>query len=112
MDGKIVETTMGRVIIGELLPENLPFEVVNQVLSKKALAKLIDYTYRYAGTKDTVILTDRLKDIGYEYATRAGISICINDMKIPLAKEDKVEQAESDVARCRTAILRRSDHLR
>ncbi len=97
MDGKIVDTTMGRVLIGELLPENLPFEVVNQVLSKKALAKLIDYTYRYAGTKDTVILTDRLKDIGYEYATRAGISICINDMKIPLAKEDKVERAESDV---------------
>ncbi len=97
-DGKIVETTMGRVIIGELLPEKLPFEVVNQVLKKKALAKLIDFTYRYAGTKDTVILTDRLKDIGYEYATRAGISICINDMKIPLAKEDMVEKAETEVA--------------
>ncbi|NNK57570.1 MAG: DNA-directed RNA polymerase subunit beta' [Desulfofustis sp.] len=97
-DGKMVETTMGRVIIGELLPTSIPFEVVNQVLKKKALAKLIDFTYRYAGTKDTVILTDRLKDIGYEYATRAGISICINDMKIPLAKEDMVEQAETEVA--------------
>ncbi|MBT8344872.1 MAG: DNA-directed RNA polymerase subunit beta' [Desulfofustis sp.] len=97
-DGKMVETTMGRVIIGELLPKSIPFEVVNQVLKKKALAKLIDFTYRYAGTKDTVILTDRLKDIGYEYATRAGISICINDMKIPLAKEDMVEQAETEVA--------------
>ncbi len=97
-EGKLVETTMGRVIIGELLPKKIPFEVVNQVLKKKALAKLIDFTYRYAGTKDTVILTDRLKDIGYEYATRAGISICINDMKIPLAKEDMVEKAEKDVA--------------
>ena len=97
-DGKMVDTTMGRVIIGELLPEKIPFEVVNQTLKKKALAKLIDFTYRYAGTKDTVILTDRLKDIGYEYATRAGISICINDMKIPLAKEDMVEKAETDVA--------------
>ncbi len=97
MDSKLVETTMGRVIIGELLPKNLPFEVVNQVLTKKALAKLIDFTYRYAGTKDTVILTDRLKDTGYEYATKAGISICINDMKIPLAKEDMVERAETDV---------------
>ena len=97
-EGKIVETTMGRVIIGDLLPKSIPFEVVNQVLKKKALAKLIDFTYRYAGTKDTVILTDRLKDIGYEYATRAGISICINDMKIPLAKEDMVEQAETEVA--------------
>ncbi len=98
MDGTMVETTMGRVIIGELLPKKLPFEVVNQVLKKKALAKLIDHTYRHAGTKDTVILTDRLKDIGYEYATRAGISICINDMKIPLAKEDMVEKAEAAVA--------------
>jgi len=98
MNGAMVETTMGRVIIGELLPTKLPFEVVNKVLNKKALAKLIDFTYRYAGTKDTVILTDRLKDIGYEYATRAGISICINDMKIPLAKEDMVETAETAVA--------------
>jgi len=97
MDGKLVDTTMGRVLLGELLPEKLPFSEVNKVLSKKALAKLIDYTYRYAGTKATVILTDRLKDIGYEYATRAGISICINDMKIPLAKEDMVEKAETDV---------------
>ncbi len=97
-DGKMVDTTMGRVIIGELLPKKIPFEVVNQTLKKKVLAKLIDFTYRYAGTKDTVILTDRLKDIGYEYATRAGISICINDMKIPLAKEDLVEKAEAGVA--------------
>jgi DNA-directed RNA polymerase subunit beta' len=97
MDGTMVETTTGRVIIGELLPKNLPFSAVNKVLSKKALAQLIDYTYRYAGTKDTVILADRLKDIGYEYATRAGISICVNDMKIPLAKDDTVELAEKEV---------------
>ena len=97
MDGAMVNTTMGRILLGELLPEKVPFSEVNKVLSKKALAKLIDYTYRHAGTKATVILTDRLKDIGYEYATRAGISICINDMKIPLAKEDMVEKAERDV---------------
>jgi DNA-directed RNA polymerase subunit beta' len=97
MDGAMVDSTMGRILLGELLPEKVPFSEVNKVLSKKALAKLIDYTYRHAGTKATVILTDRLKDIGYEYATRAGISICINDMKIPLAKEDMVEKAERDV---------------
>jgi len=97
MDGKIVETTMGRIILGDLLPKSIPFNEVNKVLSKKALAQLIDYTYRNAGTKDTVILADRLKDIGYEYATKAGISICINDMKIPLSKEDFVEKAETDV---------------
>lgn len=97
MDGEIVETTMGRIILGDLLPKSIPFNEVNKVLSKKALAQLIDYTYRNAGTKDTVILADRLKDIGYEYATKAGISICINDMKIPLSKEDFVEKAETDV---------------
>ena len=97
MDGKLIDTTMGRVVLGELLPKNVPFSEVNKVLSKKALAKLIDYVYRHSGTKDTVILADRLKDIGYEYATRAGISICINDMKIPLSKEDLVEKAEKEV---------------
>ncbi len=97
MDGKLVDTTMGRIILGDILPDSIPFQEVNKVLSKKALAQLIDYTYRNAGTKDTVILADRLKDIGYEYATKAGISICINDMKIPLSKEDFIEKAEKDV---------------
>ncbi len=95
--GQLVETTMGRIILGEILPKVIPFEEVNKVMSKKALAQLIDFTYRNAGTKETVILADRLKDIGYEYATQAGISICINDMKIPLNKEEFVEKAEKDV---------------
>lgn len=95
--GELVDTTMGRILLGELLPASVKFEEVNKVLTKKALAKLIDHTYRHAGTKDTVILADRLKDTGYEYATRAGISICINDMKIPLEKENFVEKAEKDV---------------
>ncbi len=88
---------MGRILLGELLPHSVKFEEVNKVLTKKALANLIDHTYRHAGTKDTVILADRFKDTGYEYATRAGISICINDMKIPLEKENYVEKAEKDV---------------
>ncbi|MBC8208716.1 MAG: DNA-directed RNA polymerase subunit beta' [Desulfobulbaceae bacterium] len=97
IDGAMVETTMGRILLGELLPDSVPFAEINKVMSKKALAKLIDYTYRHAGSKDTVILADRLKDRGYEYATRAGISICINDMKIPMDKEDLVEKAEQEV---------------
>ncbi len=96
-NGELVDTTLGRILIGELLPPAVKFEEVNKVLTKKALAKLIDHTYRHAGTKETVILADRLKDIGYEQATQAGISICINDMKIPLAKEQFVEKAETDV---------------
>ncbi len=95
--GELVDTTMGRILLGELLPDSVKFEEVNKVLTKKALANLIDHTYRHAGTKDTVILADRLKDTGYEYATRAGISICINDMKIPLEKENYVEKGERDV---------------
>ena len=96
-DGEIVDTTMGRIILGELVPKSVPFSEVNKVLTKKALAKLIDNSYRHAGTKDTVILADRLKDIGYEYATRAGISICINDMTIPKIKGELVGKAEKDV---------------
>lgn len=97
MDGQIVDTTMGRILLGGLLPASVPFAEINKVMSKKALAQLIDFTYRHGGIKETVILADRLKDIGYEYATRAGISICINDMKIPTSKEDLIEQAENDV---------------
>ncbi len=97
MDGALVETTVGRILLGELLPEKVPFSIINKVLNKKELAKLIDYTYRHAGTKETVILADRLKDMGYEYATRAAISISINDMMIPVGKEDILNNAEENV---------------
>jgi len=98
IDGELVETTIGRILVSELLPASVPFSLVNKELSKKELAFLIDYTYRHAGTKDTVILADRLKDMGYEYATRAGISICINDMMIPVRKEEFVEESEKEAA--------------
>ena len=95
---EMIKTTVGRVIVSELLPDSVPFALVNKELSKKELGFIIDYTYRHAGTKDTVILADRLKDLGYEYATRAGISICINDMKIPVRKEEFVEESEREAA--------------
>ena len=63
IDGKLVETTVGRVLIGDLLPANIPFETVNKVMTKKTLAQLIDYTYRHAGTKKTVIFLVGLKDL-------------------------------------------------
>ncbi len=98
IQGSLVQTTIGRMLVGELLPGPVPFSLVNKELSKKELAFLIDYTYRHAGTKDTVILADRLKDLGYENATKAGISICINDMMIPVKKEEFVEDAETEAA--------------
>ncbi|MCW5213748.1 DNA-directed RNA polymerase subunit beta', partial [Desulfobulbus sp. US5] len=98
LNGELVATTIGRILVGELLPKTVPFAVVNKELSKKELGFLVDYTYRHAGTKDTVILADRLKDLGYEQATQAGISICINDMKIPVNKEEFVEESERKAA--------------
>ncbi|MFZ5776471.1 MAG: DNA-directed RNA polymerase subunit beta' [Thermodesulfobacteriota bacterium] len=95
--GEFVETTVGRVLLGELLPDSVPFALVNQMMGKKQLAKLIDYTYRYAGTKATVILADRLKDMGYEFSCRASISICINDMMIPVSKDERLAEAETAV---------------
>ena len=93
----LVETTVGRLMVAELLPDAVPFEHVNKVMTKKALAKLIDFSYRHAGTKETVILADRLKDLGYEHATRAGVSIGINDMLIPVNKEDITDKADAEI---------------
>ncbi|HLG21771.1 MAG TPA: DNA-directed RNA polymerase subunit beta', partial [Candidatus Manganitrophaceae bacterium] len=95
--GALVETTVGRVILGEILPPRIPFSAVNQVLNKKELVKLIDTAYRESGHRDTVVLLDRIKDIGYQYATKAGISICIDDMHIPTKKEALIEKAKKDV---------------
>ncbi|MBU0485122.1 MAG: DNA-directed RNA polymerase subunit beta' [Proteobacteria bacterium] len=97
IDGVLVNTTAGRIIVGELLPDTVPFSMVNKVLTKKELANLIDHTYRHAGSKSTVILADRLKDLGYEFSTRAGISISINDMMIPVSKDDILSKSEGDV---------------
>jgi len=94
---EMVDTTVGRVLLSDLLPESMPFKTINKVLTKKELAKLIDYAYRHVGTKATVILADRLKDIGYEYATRAAISISINDMMIPVNKDDILSKSEKMV---------------
>ena len=75
----------------------IPFKEVNRVMKKKELANLIDISYRLAGNKATVILADRLKDIGYQNATRAGISISIKDMVIPPSKEELLKTAHEDV---------------
>jgi len=75
----------------------IPFSMVNNVKDKKTLRELVDYAYRNLGPKATVILSDRLKDVGYKYSTEGGISISIDDMIIPAAKWDILEKAEKEV---------------
>ena len=96
IEGKLQETTTGRVILYEILPEALPFALINKVMSKKELRTLINESYRGAGIKSTVILGDRLKDMGYKYATLSGISISIKDMTIPSRKGEIIERAENE----------------
>jgi DNA-directed RNA polymerase subunit beta' len=99
IDGKMEETTTGRVILYELLPEKLPFAFLNRVMNKKELRILINESYRRLGIKATVILSDRLKDIGYRYATLSGISISMKDMTVPSRKTEIIEKAEKEVKR-------------
>ncbi|WP_347261512.1 DNA-directed RNA polymerase subunit beta' [Rudaea sp.] len=94
----IVETTVGRSLLAEIIPEGLPFELVNLELTKKAIGRLINACYRRLGLKDTVVFADKLMYTGFNYATRAGISIGIDDMKIPGEKAKILEVAEKDVS--------------
>ncbi|MEK6790688.1 MAG: DNA-directed RNA polymerase subunit beta', partial [Deltaproteobacteria bacterium] len=95
--GKLVDATVGRVILMEVTPPCIRFDEVNKVMDKKRLADLIDTCYRRAGSKETVILADKLKDLGFQYATKAGISICIDDMKIPKRKTELLGKSEAEV---------------
>ncbi len=95
--GKIHKTTVGRAILADTIPTEISFESYNRVLDKKALASLIDEVYRKCGTKTTVILSDRLRTIGFRYATKAGISIAMSDMVIPKKKEELIELAQKEV---------------
>ncbi|MDI6789870.1 MAG: DNA-directed RNA polymerase subunit beta' [Thermodesulfobacteriota bacterium] len=97
LNGKLVDTTTGRILLGDILPEEIPFDIINRPMKKKELAQLIDKCYRVAGTKKTVLLADRLKDMGYKYATKAGISISISDMVIPAKKEGILKKAQGEV---------------
>ena len=91
------KTTVGRALLSNVLPEGLPFDVINKVMTKSTISKVINTCYRTLGLKDTVILCDQLMYTGFNYATVAGISIGINDLVIPLAKQEIVEAAEHEV---------------
>ncbi len=93
----LTETTVGRALLSEILPAGLPFSIVNQSLTKKAVSGLINACYRRLGLKDTVIFADQLMYTGFSYATRAGVSIGIDDLKVPAEKEAILERAEVEV---------------
>ena len=98
INGKTEETSVGRAILSDIVPPEVPFASVNQVMNKKQLASLIDTTFRVAGAKATCILADRLMEYGFKYSTTAGISICIDDMVIPKTKVTLLGEAEKQVA--------------
>ncbi len=97
IEGKIEETSTGRALLHEILPQPLSFSLVNKVLTKKELRFLINESHRRAGIKATVIFADKLKDVGYKYATQSGISISMKDMVIPSNKQEIIEKAEKEV---------------
>ena len=98
INGKTEDTTCGRAILSDIVPPEVPFSAVNQNMTKKQLAILIDTTFRLAGGKATVILADRLMEYGFKYSTTAGISICIDDMVIPKTKTTLLAEADKQVA--------------
>jgi DNA-directed RNA polymerase subunit beta' len=97
INGEMKETTVGRVVLYEVIPETISFDAINKVMNKKELANLINHCYRTRGDKTTVLLADRLKDIGFKYATHSGVSIAIHNMGIPELKKEIVGQADKDV---------------
>ena len=94
---KRYETTVGRALLSEILPQGMSFAELNRTLKKKEIARLINVCYRRCGLRATVIFADKLKDNGYRLATRAGISICIGDMSVPQKKFELVSAAENEV---------------
>ncbi|MEI8385165.1 MAG: DNA-directed RNA polymerase subunit beta' [Nitrosomonadaceae bacterium] len=91
------ETTVGRALLSAILPAGLPFPLINKALKKKEISKLINASFRRCGLRETVIFADKLMYSGFTYATRAGISICVDDMLTPPQKNDIIGAAETEV---------------
>jgi len=97
IDGKIVHTTVGRLIIHSILPDFVPQNLWNKVLQKKDIGILVDYVYKYGGYKITPRFLDDLKNLGFKYATEAGISISIDDIRVPPSKIGHIAKSKKDV---------------
>ncbi|MFT3778373.1 MAG: DNA-directed RNA polymerase subunit beta' [Ottowia sp.] len=93
----LVDTTVGRALLSEILPKGLPFALMNKALKKKEISRLINASFRKCGLKETVVFADKLLQNGFRLATRAGISIAIEDMLVPREKHGIIERAEKEV---------------
>ncbi|HPI40733.1 MAG TPA: DNA-directed RNA polymerase subunit beta', partial [Pseudobdellovibrionaceae bacterium] len=97
ISGKLQDTSVGRAILSDVVPPEVPFSEVNLVMNKKQIAGLIDKTFRLAGAKSTCILADRIMELGFKYSTLAGLSICLDDMVIPSSKPQMLQETEVQV---------------
>ena len=97
INGKLEDTSVGRVLLSAIIPKEVPFKFYNRVMNKNSMADLINTTFRLCGGKKTVILADKLMTAGFKYSTKAGISISINDLQIPSRKKDLLKQARAQV---------------
>jgi DNA-directed RNA polymerase beta' subunit len=97
IDGNIITTTVGRLILKSIMPDFVPESMWNKVMKKKDIAALVDYVYKFGGVELTASFLDKLKDLGFEYATKTGVSISIDDIKTPEDKEQIVNEAKQKV---------------
>ncbi len=95
--GRMYKTTVGRVLLADSIPSKIPFSVINKPLKKGDINKLLEMVYNELGEKETVLLADRLMRLGFKYATKSGISICVDDMSVPEKKAKIIEQARKKV---------------
>src|SRR5205814_5536689 len=91
------ETTVGRSLLSEILPMGLSFAQLNKPLKKKEISRLINIGFRRCGLRESVIFADKLMQAGFTFATRAGISFGVQDMRIPLQKGELIRQSEAEV---------------
>ncbi|AZR74711.1 DNA-directed RNA polymerase subunit beta' [Anoxybacter fermentans] len=96
-DGKIIDTTIGRIIFNDILPDKLRFR--NYPIDKKALGRLVSESYRLYGNSKTAELLDKIKALGFKYSTKSGITISVSDVKIPPQKKEILAKAEEEVNR-------------
>ena len=94
---RTVDTTVGRALLWEIVPEGLEYDLINQDMTKKAISRVINSCYRMVGLKATVVFADQLMYMGYDYSTRSGASIGVNDFVIPEQKAQIIDEAEAEV---------------